>query len=459
MAASDIQNPPAPTESKSARKKKAKAERTESPAPAASTPEVAGSIAASESQNDSDNAYIRELQKSIRNVTKKITNTAKVDAIIAEHRNKSLDELITLKIINADQKAAHLKKPALQAQLFQFEEQLAQHKKIDQEHRVRLAEQEKALTEKFEKTKADTIAELTAKAEADANATLRANLLTLSQFLRLAAARRTEDADSSSDESMALEGVLLHIYSGDENAVATMLKLVQGADEQTRSTSGDALQTTFAQVKKAAIALAAPYTQSETAQQSADPEAAVESKQEPETDPTVANAGLTEVDEGSATALTNGHAAEASSSSAAPSAPPSNAEVADEAANAAGESQWDTGNELSTSQEWVDVKISREASETETGPAATSAAPSQSWADDHPETEAAPAAPADDGFQSVPGRNRGQREGGGNYRSRGGYRGEGRGRGGYRGEGRGRGRGGPRGGMPQRARRGGSIEA
>jgi hypothetical protein len=43
---------------------------------------------------------------------------------------------------------------------------------------------------------------------------------------------------------MALEGVLLHIYSGDENAVATMMKLVQGADEQTRSTSNEALQTT-----------------------------------------------------------------------------------------------------------------------------------------------------------------------------------------------------------------------
>jgi hypothetical protein len=59
MAASDIQNPPAPVESKSARKKKAKAERTESPAPAAvSTP---GSVAAGE--DDSDNAYIRDMQK------------------------------------------------------------------------------------------------------------------------------------------------------------------------------------------------------------------------------------------------------------------------------------------------------------------------------------------------------------------------------------------------------------
>jgi hypothetical protein len=172
------------------------------------------------------------------------TNTAKIDNLIAEHSSQSLDELVSLKIINPDQKAAHLKKPALQAQLFQLEEQLAQHQKIDREHKVHLAEQEKALTEKFEKEKADVVAELNEKAEADAKSSLRGNLLVLSQFLRLAAARRAEDPEGTSDESMALEGVLLHIYSGDENAVATMLKLVHGSDEQTRSTTGDTLQTT-----------------------------------------------------------------------------------------------------------------------------------------------------------------------------------------------------------------------
>lgn len=209
-------------------------------------------------------ASLTSICRSIRNITKKIvsarpttllidesiltlvsqTNTAKIDSIIAEHHGKSLDDLVLSKIINPDQKAAHLKKPALQAQLFQLEEQLAQHKKIDQEFRVRLAEQEKALTEKFEKEKADAIAEFTEKTEADANTSLHNNLLILSQFLRLAAARRVEDADSTADESMALEGVLLHIYSGDENAVATMMKLVQGSEEQTRSTSNEALQTT-----------------------------------------------------------------------------------------------------------------------------------------------------------------------------------------------------------------------
>lgn len=73
-----------------------------------------------------------------------------------------------------------------------------------------------------------------------------------------------------------------------------------------------------------------------------------------------------------------------------------NASVADEAANAVAESAWDNtqSNELSTSQEWVDVKAETEA----VAPAAASAAASaaapvtpapaanaQSWADDHPE--------------------------------------------------------------------------
>ncbi|KAK4102024.1 hypothetical protein N658DRAFT_506731 [Parathielavia hyrcaniae] len=472
MAASDIQNIPVPVESKSAKRKKAKAqaERTESPAPSAPTPERAGSVAAGDAQDDGDNAHIRDLQKSIRNITKKITSTAKIDAIIAEHSGKSLEDLVATKVINSDQKAAHLRKPALQAQLFQLEEQLAQHKKVAREYLARIAEQEKSLTDKFEKEKADAVAELTEKAEADARTALHDNFLILSQFLRLAAARRVEDADSTSDESQALEGVLLNVYSGDENAVATMLKMVQGADEQTRSTTGETLQTTFAQVKQAAIAHAASFLQTDATSQPSEPQQtdsqhiepqqtkpeAVESKQEPQTDPTLANAALTEVDEGSATILTNGHAQEALGSPT--TAAHSNTDVADDAANAAGESQWDLGNETSptSTQEWVDVKIPREPSETEMGLTATPAGPSntQSWADDHPEAEAAPSGPADDGFQSVPGRHRGNREGG--WRGRGGYRG----RGGFRGDGRGRGRGrgGPRGNGGMAPRRGGDEQ-
>ena len=141
-----------------------------------------------------------------------------------------------------------LKRPAMQAQVAQLEEQLAQYQKVDEEYRTRLvsekAELEKTLTEKLQKEKDAAVAEITAKAEADINKSLHDSLLILSQFLRLAAARRAEEADAQLDENIALEGVLLNVYSGDENAVATMVKLVQGSEEQTRSTAGELLQTT-----------------------------------------------------------------------------------------------------------------------------------------------------------------------------------------------------------------------
>lgn len=42
---------------------------------------------------------------------------------------------------------------------------------------------------------------------------------------------------------MALEGVLLNVYSGDEGAVSTILKLIEGSEEKTQSVSGEELQT------------------------------------------------------------------------------------------------------------------------------------------------------------------------------------------------------------------------
>lgn len=476
MATSAVQNPPAPAESKSAKKKKARGaiERTESPA-TAPVSEKGTSVAGGDEYDPNENEYVRDIKKSIRNVSKKLTNGARIETLIGEHSDKSLDDLIAQKIINVDQKAAHLKRPALHAQLFQLEKELTMHKKISAEHSQALHKQEEALKEKFEKEKAELAADIKEKAEAEATATLKHNFLILSQFLRLAAARRAEEVDPTLDENQALEGVLLGVYSGDDGAVATIQKLVQGVEEPTRNTAGETLKTTFAEVKQAAIAHAATFYQPESAAQATEPEVEeikeeveepekVEEKTEVETDPTVASASLTEIEEGSATAPTNGHVQETSSASG---GAPSNADVTDSAANAAGESQWDTGNSMTESQEWVDVKVPREPSETDTGVTATPAQPSapantQSWADDHPEAHEPPAAtPADDGFQSVQGRNRGNREGG--HRGRSGYRGRGggyRGEGGFRGDGRGRGRGGQRGdrgdrGGPRGPRRGG----
>jgi hypothetical protein len=175
-------------------------------------------------------------------------NTSKTDAAIAEHAGKNLDELVAAKIINADQKAQILKKPGLQSQLTQLEEQLTQYKKVDNEYRARAAAEkadlEKNLTEKLNKEKAEAVRAAKEKAETEFTTGLHAKLLVVSQFLRLAAARRAEDADQTLEENLALEGVLLAVYSGDESAVSTMVKLVDGVEEPTMNTAGEQLQTT-----------------------------------------------------------------------------------------------------------------------------------------------------------------------------------------------------------------------
>jgi hypothetical protein len=96
-------------------------------------------------------------------------------------------------------------------------------------------------------------------------------------------------------------------------------------------------------------------------------------------DPTIVNAGLTELD---APAMTNGH----STTTFETSGIPTNAGFGEGAANAAAEANWDPATEMSTSQEWVEVP--RDATETDTGVTATPAAPSnvQSWADDQPDS-------------------------------------------------------------------------
>ena len=212
-----------------------------------------------------------------------------------------------------------------------------------------------------------------------------------------------------------------------------------------------------AQVKAAAQAHKAAYATESQATETEAPAAETLT-----TDPTIAHASLTEIEAGDAE-LSNGHTGQATVQAT------NNADVADNAANAAGESQWDAGNEasMSLSQEWVDVSVPRDPAETETGLNATPAAlaSSTSWADDHPEAPAEvrlfpqsirirredcadeaclqqPAADPNDGFHQVQGRSRGRGDRDGGWRPRG--RGEWRGRGGHRGEGRGRGRGGPR---------------
>ncbi|KAM0459321.1 hypothetical protein ACHAPV_005503 [Trichoderma viride] len=421
---------------KTSKKKAAKAQaRSESPAPST---ESAPTDKVADAQDDAfESPYIKELHKNIRSTAKKLTNAAKLDSLLGQHPGKSLEELVDERIINADQKAQIQKKPALQTALAQYEEQLVQYQKIHEQYQTRAAADKAEWAKTLEKTKEEALSEV----KADFKSSMDSKLLVLSQFLRLAAYRREESQEPESDESQAIEGVLLAIYSGDESAVSAMQKLIEGSGDQIVSVPGDQLQTTYAAVKT----LAENYT----APSHAEPEA--QTAAEAVSDPTIANEAATEIEAGDGP-LTNGHGhaeVEPASNGLA------NANVADEAANAVAESHWDTSNQdMSISQEWVNIPKPTDAQTSADSSALDAIKPS--WADDHPDpaVEATSAAPdAGDGFHQVQ-RNRGRqdREGSG---GRGRGRGEWRGRGGYRGDGRGRGRGrgGDRGGAPFRGAR------
>lgn len=194
------------------------------------------------------------------------------------------------------------------------------------------------------------------------------------------------------------------------------------------------------------------------------PPTAEESSTPVGTDPTIAHAGLTEIDAEAEPAL-DGHSQHIETPTV-----PEASNIDASAANAAAETNWEA--KLSASAEsgpegWIEVP--RDPNETDTGLAATPAAmtSTQSWAEDVP-TEPNATIPADtvpptgnhgDGFHEVHhgrgrGRNgsqgdyrgggrggrgfRGDRGGEGGYRGRGGFRGDrGGGEGGYRGRGRG----------------------
>lgn len=168
------------------------------------------------------------------------TNVSKTDSLLSQHAGKSLDELVAQKIINSDQRAQVMKKPALQVQLAQMEEQLVQYQKVHEQYRSRAMSDKAEWEKSLDKAKADAVGEV----KQEFKKSLQENLLVLSQFLRLAAYRREETKDPEADESQAIEGVLLAIYAGDETAVASMLKLIEGSEEQILSVPGDQLQTT-----------------------------------------------------------------------------------------------------------------------------------------------------------------------------------------------------------------------
>ena len=162
---------------------------------------------------------------------------AKVDTIIEENPDSSLDQLVAARKINQDQRAQALKKPSLQSSLSQLEEQITAYKKMEEDFWQRLESEKQRLQEHHEKEleQAKTLAQT--QASAMSRTDLRQKLLVLSRFLRAAAARRQAD-DEESDDSKAFEGVLLLLYGGDIAAVYAAERLVNGSQDKAPSTEG-----------------------------------------------------------------------------------------------------------------------------------------------------------------------------------------------------------------------------
>lgn len=258
-------------------------------------------------------------------------------------------------------------------------------------------------------------------------------------FLHTAASKRQVE-EAESDEARAFEGALLLVYQGNETALSTLKNLINGTDEKVMDVQGEPLDFTFAQVKESSMQSAQDLV-------SQPPPAADHEATAPvdvAVDKTIANAGLTELDD--TTAIQTNATAPQEADAAVVSAP-EQISTDDQAANAVAEG-WDPQASIVTdasitNEEWVQVP--RDPAETDNGVTATPAAlqTSSSWA----EEVGAAATPGEDkpvaendGFEQVR-RERGGRGGRGGARGgRGEFRGRGRGgREGYRGGGPGRG--------------------
>jgi TolA-binding protein len=237
-------------QSKSARKKaKAKADAqagssTGANGSATAVPQTVSKDASAVADADgssSENAYVKELQKQIRALNKKISGMQKTDAVIAENPGVSLDDLVAQRKLNQDQKAAALKKPGLQAQLLDLEERIEHYRKFDADYQTKLDKQKTDLTAAHQKETEKLRDELRLESVSASTAELRKKLLTFSQFLRAAAAKRTVEEDADSEESRAFEGALLLVYGGDNKAVDIALNIIEGSNEKVISIDGDQL--------------------------------------------------------------------------------------------------------------------------------------------------------------------------------------------------------------------------
>jgi hypothetical protein len=160
---------------------------------------------------------------------------AKVDAVIKETPDASLDELVAARKINADQKAQALKKPQLQGQLAQLEEQLTTFRRIEAEHQAQLSREKELLVSahaaELDAARREARDEGLAEAKAAATSRERDRLLLFTRFLAAAAIRRSRE-DQETQENRAFEGALLLVYGGNAVSVVAAQNIIDGSDEK-----------------------------------------------------------------------------------------------------------------------------------------------------------------------------------------------------------------------------------
>ncbi|QDS76892.1 hypothetical protein FKW77_003956 [Venturia effusa] len=406
--------PSSSMESKSARKKKAKAELAASPALSKGHTDSSAGLDSSEKINGGEageHPYVVEIRKQIRKINKALSAMEKLDKIQEEHPGQSLDDLVAAKKINNDQRAQGLRKPILTAQREEFNDQLKKYEKFVDDYEEKLAKQRESLASTHTTAVEAIRAEVTQEVKKEMEIEFKRRLLTFTRFLKAAAGRRAIDEET--EESKAFESVLCGVYAGDAAAVDCAESLVNGSEEKVPEYTGP-VNVTYAKVKELSLA-EAPIEE--------DPWA------NGETDPTIANAGLNELDNTEETlpiVHTNG-TTEHTDEPDTPLAPAATS-IQEGTGNAAAEEQWNskTANDVGMEESFEMVQAP---SETEAPPEVSAETPAvistPSWADDTPAPEAAAAAaPAteNDGFSEVVHGNRGGRGRGGSEQ-RGGYRG------------------------------------
>ena len=325
-----------------------------------------------------------------------------------------------------------MKKPGLQAQVTQLEDQLSNLRAFAHELEEKAGKDKASLIEAHQ-AEITMVKEQAAQDAEDIKAkAVEDSLHAVVQFLHAAASKRQVE-DAESDEAKAFEGALLLVYQGNDTALSTLIDLIYGTDAKVTDVQGETLDFTFAQVKQASMKSAQevpPSTEPEVEDQVA--VAAEDTALEMGLDSTVANAGLTELDDATAIQAETDTTITHTGSDVAAVAPEQTS-TGEQAANTVAEA-WDPQASLgtdnsATADEWVQVP--RDLAETDTGVNATPAAAPQasnSWAEEvgaAATTAGEKPAMENDGFEQVK-RERG-RGGGGGRGPRGEFRGRGRG--------------------------------